>query len=181
MPEPEPREALHGDARFRRFAPFVAAFARRLGFRGDDVEDVVQETFLVAHRSGGYRPGPATPTTWLAAIALRVGSSARRKGYREIPGDGADTMPDPSPLADDAMESRQLRHRLEQALDRIPVERRAVLILFEIDGEPCESIAAALGVPLGTVHSRLHTARRELREAFVKLALPYSRRRSEER
>src|SRR5690348_4984375 len=65
---------------FRQFAPFVASFLIRMGVSRSDLDDVMQEVFLVAHRLGGYTPGPAKPTTYLANIALRAATSHRRKG-----------------------------------------------------------------------------------------------------
>jgi len=67
---------------FRAHASFVAAFLRRLGTSGSDIDDLVQEVFLVAHRKGGFRPGSGQPRTWLGAIALRVASMHRRTHSR---------------------------------------------------------------------------------------------------
>jgi RNA polymerase sigma-70 factor (ECF subfamily) len=64
---------------FRRYAPFVANFLARMGVFRSDIDDLVQEVFLVAHRCGGYTPGPAKPTTYLASIAFRAATTHRRK------------------------------------------------------------------------------------------------------
>ena len=76
-----PAPPLHLDAAklFREHANFVANFVVRLGMRREEVDDIVQEVFLVAHRRGGFIPGAARPTTWLAEIALRVTSATRRR------------------------------------------------------------------------------------------------------
>jgi RNA polymerase sigma-70 factor (ECF subfamily) len=67
---------------FRRHAQFVARFAVRLGVQSQDVDDIVQEVFIVAHRNGGYVEGPARPTTWLAKITFGVVSSRKRTQRR---------------------------------------------------------------------------------------------------
>src|SRR5688572_5426248 len=65
---------------FKQFAPFVASFLLRMGISRSDLDDVMQEVFLVAHKLGGYTPGPAKPTTYLANIAIRAATTHRRKG-----------------------------------------------------------------------------------------------------
>ncbi|MBC8072980.1 MAG: hypothetical protein IAG13_31950, partial [Deltaproteobacteria bacterium] len=72
------RAAQSATELFREHATFIARFVVRYGVDVADVDDVVQEVFLIAHAHGGYRPGPAKPTSWLAAIAVRVASSHRR-------------------------------------------------------------------------------------------------------
>jgi RNA polymerase sigma-70 factor, ECF subfamily len=167
--DPTPIDA--GDL-FREHAQFVAGFLTRLGAARAELDDLVQEVFLVAHRRGGYVHGAARPTTWLAEISLRVVSTARRTRRRrpETPDDDAlREIAAPGSGPDRAAEIAQALTRVQSALDTIPVERRAIFVLFELEGEPCDAIAAALGVPVKTVYSRLHTARSEFTEAHAKL------------
>lgn len=153
-------------------ASFVASFAHRLGVEGADVDDLVQEVFLVAHRKGGYVEGPATARSWLGAIVVRVASTARRTRTRR--------REDYDPVAleqtrsragspADALEVSQALLRVQRALDELADEHRAVFVLYEIEREPCASIASALGVPIGTVYSRLHHARDRFRTAHAGL------------
>ena len=169
-PPASPR--LGAEALFRRHAGFVAGFLARLGLHALEIEDAVQEVFLVAHRRGGYVEGPARPTTWLAEIALRVAQARRRaaRRRREGPGDvdaGETAVAPGGPF--EAVEHAEACARVERALDALDLEHRAVFVLFELDGEPCDAIAASLQVPVGTVYSRLHTARRRFREAYERL------------
>lgn len=156
---------------FRAHASFVVAFLARLGVPRQELEDALQEVFLVAHRRGGYVEGPARPTTWLAEIALRVVSTRRRTRKRR---------PDDTPAAGeheavtartpfDALADTEALARVQRALHALPVDHRAVFILFEIDGEPCDAIAAAFGVPIGTIYSRLSAARRRFLRAYQDL------------
>lgn len=158
---------------FREHGAFASRFLARMGVAAQDLEDALQEVFLVAHRRGGFVPGGAGPTTWLAEIALRV-ASQRRRTERRRPEDA-----DPAVLARIAgsdrspAEALQLAERLarvQQALDRLDLEHRAVFVLFEIEGQDCSAIAAGLGIPIGTVHSRLHHARRSFEKAHAQLS-----------
>jgi RNA polymerase sigma-70 factor (ECF subfamily) len=70
---------LTTDELFRRHAPFVARLLHRLGVPTWEIDDVVQQVFVVVHKNGGYVQGPATPTSYLGAIAVKAASSARRR------------------------------------------------------------------------------------------------------
>ena len=59
--------------------------------------------------------------------------------------------------------------RVQQALDTLTPEKRAVFVLYELEGQSCDAVAKALGIPVGTVYSRLHSARREFTKAHAKL------------
>ncbi|MGB1014001.1 MAG: RNA polymerase sigma factor [Nannocystaceae bacterium] len=166
--------AEHLDAAelFRRHATFVASFLVRLGANRNHVDDLVQDVFLVAHRRGGFELGPARPTTWLAQIALRVFSGHRRRRRRrpEQPDTNRVTAElassnDPGQQA----QTQQALERVQQALEQLDENKRAIFILYELQGESCEAIAAGLGIPVGTVYSRLHHARKRFRQAHQKL------------
>lgn len=166
--------AIGTDALFRAHASFVASFAFRLGARGAQVDDLVQDVFLLAHSRGGYRPGAASPTTFLARLAFEAIHDMRRRDQRFA-------LAHTEPLAAAAVGSTQetpgealLLQRaardLQRALDAIEAERRAVFILFELHGESCDAIAAAFDVKIGTVYSRLHAARAEFRSSLARRA-----------
>jgi len=161
---------LDGGALFRAHAAFVAGFLIRLGIERREIDDAVQEVFLIAHRRGGFVEGAAQPATWLAAIALRVASGLRRSRRRRPPVEEVDPQaPDEGPTPFDEAATAQAWDTVQRALDALSLEHRAVFVLFEIEGEPCESIAAGLGIPLGTVYSRLHAARRGFQRAHAAL------------
>lgn len=157
---------------FRLHAAFVAGFLVRLGVDRAELDDIVQEVFMIAHRRGGYRPGPARPTTWLADIALRVLSNRRRSQRRaRVHADATaiDAAADQVPSLQKQSEGRESLRRVQAALDKLDDDKRAVFVLFEIEGETCESIAAGLQVPIGTVYSRLHAARAQFTKAHARL------------
>lgn len=154
---------------FRAHASYVAGFARRMGAQQDEIDDLVQEVFLVAHKKGGYVTGPAKPRTWLSAIAVRLVRGRRRSAARrredaasevvEQVGGGAKTPAE-------AMEIRQSLDRVQAALDSLEVDARATFILYELENESCDVIAQLMDVPVGTVYSRLHNARRRFLQAY---------------
>jgi RNA polymerase sigma-70 factor, ECF subfamily len=157
---------------FRAHARFVAAFLRRLGAPASELDDWVQEVFLVAHRKGGYVPGAGQPRTWLGAIAFRIASSGRRSQRRrreayddDILARTATPASDPSEI----YESRLALSRVQHCLEQLDLDHRAAFVLYEIEGESCSDIAASFGVPVGTIYSRLHHARRRFLDAHSEL------------
>jgi RNA polymerase sigma-70 factor (ECF subfamily) len=168
MSGPRPKEPVSTEELFRSHAPFVARFLYRFGVSADDLDDAVQEVFLVVHRNGGYTPGPATPTSYLASIAVRAAASHRRRG-RTNRERRADVAPDQVPSAAGGpvqiLETRESLMELQAALERLEPNLRATLVLVELEGETCKSIAASLRIPVGTVYWRLHRARKTFRLA----------------
>lgn len=128
---------------------------------------------MIAHRKGGYVPGSAHPRTWLAAIAFNVMRTARRANASRTTSDdpsAIDTALSSQPDPARAYETRRAIDRVQSALDTLDAEHRATFILYEIEAEPGESIAAALQVPIGTVYSRLHHARKRFLRAYAALS-----------
>lgn len=167
-----PEAPVDAGTLFRQHAAFVAGFLVRLGAARHELDDVVQEVFMIAHRRGGYRPGPARPTTWLADIAVRVSSNRRRSARRarvHADGDTIDRAIDDGLSPREAAEQRESLARVQAALDALDEDKRVVFILFELEGESCESIAAGLQLPIGTVYSRLHSARKKFSAAHARL------------
>ena len=169
---PPPR---HHDAAslFRQHAGFVANFLHRLGVGPTELDDLVQEVVLVSHRRGGFvEDGRARPTTWLAEISIRVASVSRRSRRRSREQPDQDTVLDAQSREIDpsrSLENQQALDRVQAALDSLDPERRAIFILFELEGESCAAIAAGFGIPVGTVYSRLHKARKQFKEAHTRL------------
>lgn len=167
-------EHLDADALYRAHAPFVARFLMRIGASGEDVSDLVQEVFLVAHRRGGFTMGRAKPTTWLAEIAFRVASDRRKKARRRLEDSNAEVVAlapavPASASPGQKAEAREALARVQRVLDTLTPQKRAVFVLYELEGQSCDAIAAALEVPVGTVYSRLHSARREFSKGHAAL------------
>jgi RNA polymerase sigma-70 factor (ECF subfamily) len=156
----------------REHADFVWLSLQRLGIVAADVEDLMQEVFVVVHRRLHSFDGSSRVTTWLFGICLRVVAAYRRRAHRRHEESVAET---PEGAAFDAgspekaASTRQDQARLRAALDLMDLEKRAIFVMFEIDEVACEAIAEMLSIPLGTVYSRLHAARKDFERALVRL------------
>lgn len=128
---------------------------RMLG-RPEDAADATQEVFLICLRKLGGFQGRSAFTTWLHRVAVNVCYETLRKRGRERVVDQDDLEPLPEPDHADASATALDVHR---ALQAVPEEFRTALILHDVQGVPYEEIAEALGVPIGTVKSRLHRGR----------------------
>jgi len=156
---------------------FVWRALRRLGVSEGDTPDAVQEVFLVAHRRQADFEGRSNATTWLFGIAFRVASDRRKRAdnRRQVLDDQAIDA-----AADDNADGRNLDDRLhaqsvlERVLATLPLEQRAVFVLFELEEHTSSEIAEAMGSPLGTVHSRLRLAREAFQTAAERLVRPKS-------
>lgn len=157
-----------------RHGEFVWRTLYRMGVRPPHVEDVYQEVFLVVHRRLRSFSGQCAITTWLYEICFRVAAGYRRKAHfrrEELVPDWSDmhalTASTPSPERQ-LVTSRQAK-QLERILDTMPLEYRVVFVMFEIEGQSSEQIAESIGVPLGTVYSRLYRARKRFARALARL------------
>lgn len=138
---------------------------RMLGSRAE-AEDVAQETFLRAYRALGEFRGEARLGTWLYAIASRLCLTRLASGVRRHERSDEATLlrlPTPAPDATAALERNELEGALRDAIAALPEERRIVVVLRDLEGLAYEEIAEALGLELGTVRSRLHRARLDLK------------------
>ena len=153
---------------YQRQLDYLIGSLRRLGVHYPDVEDVLHEVFLVMlTRWNDYdRARPIRP--WLFGIAFRVASAHRRKNTREVL--GCDYEPeDTRERPDENLAAVQNRALLLKALAALPLERRAVLIMHEVDETPMREIASELSIPLFTAYSRLRKGRQEFQTALVRL------------
>lgn len=156
----------------RRYQDRLYNTVYRLVGCAEDAQDVVQDTFLHAYRSLDSFKGDALFFTWLYRIAVNTAISLKRKRKRVLVRI-ADADPDlsidpadPSELArpGHALEQAEQEQRLHRALLRLSTEHRVVLVMKELEGQSYEQMAELLQVPIGTIRSRLHRARLELRE-----------------
>jgi RNA polymerase sigma-70 factor (ECF subfamily) len=157
-------------ALFERELDYVWTSLRRLGVHSRDVEDVAQEVFMQLHqRLDQYDPSrPIRP--WLFAFAFRCASDWRRLSRHRVEASGdPDKWAGESASADTILERAQDHALVMAALERVDLERRAVLILYELDELPMKDIAEALGIPLFTAYSRLRVARQEFTAAVRRI------------
>ncbi len=156
---------------YEEMGPFLLRVIDRLCGPGGHVDDLLQETFVVAFRKrAAFDPERAAPRTWLYGIAANLCRRYRRSAGRlaalkarfllEQSGE-APSRPDRE------LEARQRTQLVQEVLQKISFKQREVFTLYELEGLEGKDIAAMLKIPEGTVWTRLHHARRR----FEKLML----------
>lgn len=153
---------------FSRELNYVYRTLRRLGVPPADVEDLAHEVFLALHRTWDEYDRVRPLRAYLFGIAFRVVSSSRRRTWRETSFAVVDAQ-DAAPLPEQALQAKQARALVLTALACIPLARRAVITMHDLDDIPVRDIARELAIPLFTAYSRLRKARRELAAAVVRL------------
>lgn len=153
-----------------RHGPGLYRLALSLCGNAADAEDVVQETLTGAYRGIGRFEGRSSLRTWLSRILMTQVAlwRRRRRGRRDAPlvlDASAPTETDPPPArAEGGAAAVDAKVDLHAALEALSPEHREVIVLRELQGLTYEEIAKVLDVPRGTVESRLHRARAELRD-----------------
>jgi RNA polymerase sigma-70 factor (ECF subfamily) len=145
----------------------VFGVALRMLRNAAEAEEVSQEAFLRAHRALADFRGDAKLSTWLYAIVSRLCLTRLGSGERRMARQGEETLMrlansegDPS----DALERGEVEAALHRAIAELPEDRRIVVVLRDLEGLSYEEIAQALDLELGTVRSRLHRARMDLKD-----------------
>jgi RNA polymerase sigma-70 factor, ECF subfamily len=151
-----------------REARYLYGVAHALAGNAEDAEDLVQETFASV-LNGRFR-GEASVRTWLVGILVRRAamlrrSHRRRHGHRPLDAGTAEAAAAEMATSSETA-GTEARLDLSVMLQSLSAEHRAVIVLRELQGLTYEEIAATLRVPMGTVESRLHRAREELRRRF---------------
>lgn len=154
-------------ALFAHFAPRLKSWLMRAGSSENQAEDLVQETMVkVWRKAAQFDPAQACASTWIFTVArnLRV-DQLRREGrpLEELDEAALAEVPDPAAPPDDALHARRRERELRAALASLTAEQVQVIQLSYFDDEPHARIAELLGIPLGTVKSRIRLALNRLR------------------
>lgn len=147
---------------------YLIGSLRRLGVPSRDLDDALHEVFLVMLKRWDDFDSNRPLKPWLFGIAFRVASGQRRRGSRELPSEDHEAEYEGG-APDEMVELGEARRLLMRALSAVPLDRRAVLVLHEVDEVPMRDIAIQLEIPLFTAYSRLRKARKELDAALVRL------------
>jgi len=148
-----------------RYKDLVYGMIWRLAPDRTQVEDLAQDVFLKVHRGLPYFRGEARLSTWIYRIVANVCAQARGRPVREVPLErGPEKPPIDPPSIDGSFAAIELRDRLEKAIARLPEQYRFLIAAHHLRGVQYEALAEALDVPLGTVKTHLHRAKRRLRE-----------------
>jgi RNA polymerase sigma-70 factor, ECF subfamily len=164
-------QASRLEAIVRQQHAFLWRSLRRLGVPERDTDDGVQRVLAVlARRVGDVEVGKER--AFLFQTALRVAAELRRtiaRGRLAFDDATVDAARDTGMLPDEAMEQRQARALLDAALDELPLDVRAVFVLFELEQMTTSEIATLLALPAGTVSSRLRRGREEFQAIAKRL------------
>jgi RNA polymerase sigma-70 factor (ECF subfamily) len=161
-----------------RHHDFVWRTLQYLGLSEANAEDGAQQVMCVlARRIGEIEPG--AETSFLFSTAVRVASEWRRSARRRPPASDIlelEGLVDGTPAADELLERRQARELLRKVLDALPDDLRVVFVLFELEEMTVPAIAELVGIPAGTVASRLRRARSEFQTVVARFRATARRR-----
>lgn len=164
---------------YQTYFNFVWASARRLGVGASEIDDVVQEIFIVIHGRLGSLENPESLRSWIYGIVRRTVSTFHRAKRAKVVANTqlnlgeeltVSLAPSPQELAE---QSDQVR-LLWSLLEGLDPAKREVFVLAELDEMTVPEVAAALEIPLNTAYSRLRMARQELEAALLRLNARHS-------
>jgi len=159
-------ETIDFDEIFREHGAFVWRVLRGLGTPADQLEDAVQDVFLVVHRKLAQFEARSSVKTWLFSIARNVAANAHRRRKRKpeepLALEPVSSSLDPAASVEAARASLFMARFLEQLDD----DKRAVFVLGVIEGISAPELAQMLAIPVNTVYSRQRAARQAFREAL---------------
>jgi RNA polymerase sigma-70 factor (ECF subfamily) len=142
---------------------FLWRILRRMGVRESEVDDAAQRVLsVIARKISDIEDG--REKSFIFQTALRVASEMRRSNMRSRTSPDEEAVArahDSGPTPEEALRRKEARQKLDELLDQMPFDSRAVFILFELEEMNTSEIAAMLGIPAGTVSSRLHRAREQ--------------------
>jgi RNA polymerase sigma-70 factor, ECF subfamily len=162
---------------YRSELPAVWRFLRRLGLQGKDLEDLTQEVFLTVHQRLATYDVARPLRPWVLGIAFRRAADFRRRAYhgREVAEGEAPDVEDARMDLERTVVQREARELVYGALEELPLERRAILVMHDLEGHSVPDIAEATGAPLATTYSRLRLARDQFARAVAELRARGSR------
>lgn len=167
------RQELSGfDRMYRDHVDLIYRYAHRLCGETESAKDLVQETFLNAYQGLKYFRGESKVSTWLYTIASRASIRMRRKRKGEpehelsleefVPtseGEFRLQIPIDGLSPEEALQNKELREALDQAIDKLPKKYRMPLVLRDMEGLSAKEVGTIMGVSERAVKSRLHRAR----------------------
>ncbi|HEX4918936.1 MAG TPA: RNA polymerase sigma factor RpoE [Limnobacter sp.] len=166
----------------------VARLLTRMVKSQEDIEDVVQETFIKAYRAIGNFRGDSAFYTWIYRIAINtaknllVTQGRRPTTLKESVDGDNETFEDNAALSnidtpESLFQTKQIGEAVNEAMMALPEELRAAIVMREIDGLSYEEIAAAMDCPIGTVRSRIFRAREAIANRIKPLLEPKGSKR----
>lgn len=159
LSRPEP---IDFDTLYDQTAELAFRVLGGMGVRADELDDALQDVFVVAHRRLPEFRGDSKPSTWVSGIAVRVAHDYRRRHSRK-PSEPlephAQGLVAPGELPDTSLIRAQALDSVQTFLEQLPAPQREVFVLAELEQQSAPEIALSLQVPLNTIYSRLRLAR----------------------
>ena len=165
----EPHSPLDVAALYAQHAVFVGRIIKRLASPGPHVEDLLQETFIVAFKQRASFQGRSSVETWLYGIAENLCWRYRRGLSRFNVFHGRMSSHDDHEqprLPSDELEKKEAIAAVQRALAKLSFKQREVFVLYELEGREGDEIASMIGIPAGTVWTRLHQARKSFKKVM---------------
>lgn len=166
------REAL--ESLLSSIAPTVRRFGLRMCRHDADADEVLQDTLLAVTKNLPAFEGKSSLASWVFTLA-RTACNRRRRGMKNAPHTAAEDAPEPIDAGDTPEERaahRQLVARVEEAIASLPDEQREVLLLRDVEGLSAADAAAAIGISVDALKSRLHRARAALEQRVAQAITP---------
>jgi RNA polymerase sigma-70 factor (ECF subfamily) len=160
---------------FERELDYLFETLQRLGASPREIEDLAQEVFLILHRNWPTLDLSRPLRPYIFAVAFRIVCTHRRRRGREIPFAYLEAE-DGAMGPEESLQSKESVQVLLAALDTVPLQRRAVVIMHDLDGFPIVEVAAKLSLTRFGAYARLRKARKELASALRRLLREGERR-----
>lgn len=169
MSEPALTQRPNWESFYAAELPYVYGFLHRLGATSSDLEDLAHDVFVTAVRRWSAYDSSRLLRPWLLGIAFRVMADHRRK-KRPQTGELADE-PFEGETGEERVQRREARELVGEALQSLEPERRAVFVMYELEGMTAADISEVMGSPLATTYSRLRMAREQFTAAVRRIQL----------
>jgi RNA polymerase sigma-70 factor (ECF subfamily) len=171
---PVPKQVLSFETVYGQYFDFVWSSARRLGIQPAEIEDLIQEVFMVIHAKLHTIEKQESLRSWIYGVVRRIASSHRRaaRGYTnssaDASGDGEALSREPTPL--EQTERNAGLQLLMALLDELDEPKREIFSLVDVEDLSVPEAAEVLGIPLNTAYSRLRGARQSFEEVLARNA-----------
>jgi len=166
-----PQSAERAAALVRDHLRFVWRLVRRLGLRPSDADDATQRVlFTAVQRIDDIEPGSERGFLYRTAVRVAFKLHSSKERQQKLEGlEAASSLPDPTPTPEDLLDQQRARALLDHVLESMPLELKAVFVLYEFERLTTTEIAHMLDIPRGTAASRLRRAREEFDERIKRV------------